>query len=154
MQTAKYCKPALTSFFLFCFAFKKKPKSDQLQYLFPLYCSRKGPYQQVSLHLILISTLEVTNIEPSLVWPRHPHKFSYSLWLNQLRVCYVCVTGVSVFQDNCIVTSLRCYMLELMMVLEELEITDENAECIADFRKQLPEEHFVSPAHCLPSRFV
>lgn len=41
--------------------------------------------------------------------------------------------------------SLRCYMLELIMVIHEEEIVDNNAECVSDFNDTLPEANSVSP---------
>lgn len=60
---------------------------------------------------------------------------------------FVCVSFVSLFQENCINVSLRCYILELIMVIEEEEVLDANAECIVDFVDTLPENHLVSPVY-------
>lgn len=60
-------------------------------------------------------------------------------------VCmFVCISVVSLFQENCKNMSLRCYMLELMMVIDEEDITGKNADCITDFSDMLPKEHLVS----------
>lgn len=41
--------------------------------------------------------------------------------------------------------SLRCYILELIMVIDEEEIVDNYAECISDFSNTLPKTNSVSP---------
>lgn len=40
-------------------------------------------------------------------------------------------------EENCESDSLICYMLELEMVLEELEIQDDNASCVSDFIRHI-----------------
>nr|XP_046272028.1 interleukin-15-like [Scatophagus argus] len=49
-------------------------------------------------------------------------------------------------KENCINVSLRCYMLELIMVIDEEEIVDNNVDCIIDFNEQL----IVDPVGCPP----
>lgn len=43
--------------------------------------------------------------------------------------------------------SLRCYMLELIMVIDEEEIMNNNAGCINDFSDTLPKANSVSPVY-------
>lgn len=43
--------------------------------------------------------------------------------------------------------SLRCYMLELMMVIIEEDIKGSKANCIFDFNERLPEAKHVSPVN-------
>ncbi|XP_042340409.1 interleukin-15-like [Plectropomus leopardus] len=50
-------------------------------------------------------------------------------------------------KENCKMMSLRCYMLELMMVLNEEEVMNE-ANCIFDFNERLPDED--KPVGCPP----
>ncbi|XP_068445284.1 interleukin-21-like isoform X1 [Clinocottus analis] len=50
-------------------------------------------------------------------------------------------------KEKCKMMSLRCYMLELMMVIGEEEIQDKKARCIFDFNATLPTEH---PVDCPP----
>lgn len=40
------------------------------------------------------------------------------------------------------------------MVIEEQQIVDTNADCIADFMEKLPNEHLVSAVYCLASHCV
>ncbi|XP_075888864.1 interleukin-15 isoform X1 [Nelusetta ayraudi] len=51
-------------------------------------------------------------------------------------------------QENCKNMSLRCYMLELMMVIDEEDITGKNADCITDFSDMLPKEHLTDCPPC------
>ncbi|XP_070845937.1 interleukin-15-like [Chaetodon trifascialis] len=48
--------------------------------------------------------------------------------------------SVNDVEEKCKVMSLRCYMLELIMVLDEEEIFDNNADCLMDFNDELPPE--------------
>ncbi|XP_051242687.1 uncharacterized protein LOC127355646 isoform X6 [Dicentrarchus labrax] len=41
-------------------------------------------------------------------------------------------------EESCKITSLRCYMLELIMVAGEEEIMNNDTECIMDFNDTLP----------------
>lgn len=43
--------------------------------------------------------------------------------------------------------SLRCYMLELIMVMGEEEILDNDTDCIHDFNDTLPKVNPVSPVY-------
>ncbi|XP_044041299.1 interleukin-15-like [Siniperca chuatsi] len=43
-------------------------------------------------------------------------------------------------KENCKIMSLRCYMLELIMVINEEEIVDHKANCIFDFNETLPSD--------------
>lgn len=56
-------------------------------------------------------------------------------------------TVLTLFQENCKIMSLRCYMLELLMVIDEEDVTGKNAECITDFSDNLPTEYLVSLAY-------
>uniref|UniRef100_A0A3Q3WEI7 Interleukin n=1 Tax=Mola mola TaxID=94237 RepID=A0A3Q3WEI7_MOLML len=40
---------------------------------------------------------------------------------------------LTIYSENCKHMSLRCYMLELIMAIDEEEIVDNSAECIIDF---------------------
>lgn len=51
-------------------------------------------------------------------------------------------------QKQCKNMSLRCYMLELIMVIDEEEIMNNDADCISDFNEILPTDNSVSPAGC------
>ncbi|XP_041789014.1 interleukin-15-like isoform X2 [Chelmon rostratus] len=49
--------------------------------------------------------------------------------------------SVNDVEDKCKIMSLRCYMLELIMVIDEEEIIDDNnADCLMDFNDILPPE--------------
>ncbi|XP_028449391.1 interleukin-15 isoform X4 [Perca flavescens] len=54
----------------------------------------------------------------------------------------------SAVQDNCKVMSLRCYILELLVVIMEQEIVGPKANCIFDFNDRLPKDNFVGCRPC------
>ncbi|NP_001028220.1 interleukin 15 [Takifugu rubripes] len=51
-------------------------------------------------------------------------------------------------KKQCKNMSLRCYMLELIMVINEEEIMDNNANCISDFNEILPTDNSVGCPPC------
>lgn len=53
---------------------------------------------------------------------------------------------LSVLQKDCKNKSLRCYMLELLMVIDEEAVMGTYADCISDFNANLPTDNSVSPA--------
>lgn len=53
---------------------------------------------------------------------------------------------LSVLQKECKKKSLRCYMLELLMVIDEEAVIGTYADCISDFNANLPTDNSVSPA--------
>lgn len=53
---------------------------------------------------------------------------------------------LSVLQRDCKNKSLRCYMLELLMVIDEEDVMGAYADCISDFNADLPTDNSVSPA--------
>ncbi|XP_068445285.1 uncharacterized protein [Clinocottus analis] len=64
-----------------------------------------------------------------------------------LLKCLRSETLKNAIEEKCKMMSLRCYMLELMMVIGEEEIQDKKARCIFDFNATLPTEH---PVDCPP----
>ncbi|KAM3623353.1 uncharacterized protein V6R79_010081 [Siganus canaliculatus] len=64
---------------------------------------------------------------------------------NYDSVLYTPSTNVAA---HCKVMSLRCYMLELVMVIHEKELLDKNTECIMDFSETLPEHESVDCPPC------
>ncbi|XP_074485489.1 interleukin-15 [Sebastes fasciatus] len=51
-------------------------------------------------------------------------------------------------EEKCKMMSLRCYMLELMMVIIEEDIKGSKANCIFDFNERLPEAKHVGCPPC------
>lgn len=63
------------------------------------------------------------------------------------RLSLVCSEALlPVLQKDCKNKSLSCYMLELLMVIDEEAVNGTYADCISDFNDTLPTENSVSPA--------
>lgn len=63
------------------------------------------------------------------------------------RSSIVCSEALlSVLQKDCKNKSLRCFMLELLMVIDEEAVMGTYADCISDFNANLPTDNSVSPA--------
>lgn len=56
--------------------------------------------------------------------------------------------SINDIKAECKNMSLKCYMLELIMVIDEEEITDHNSDCIKDFNRYLSSEAIVGCPRC------
>lgn len=69
---------------------------------------------------------------------------------SSLPVCSVSI----VLQRDCRNVALKCYMLELIMVIMEEDISGINVDCISDFNDILSTDDSVSAAGSDPALFL
>lgn len=73
---------------------------------------------------------------------------AWTNWTTKTHQSFIVIlcseTLSSLLQKECKNMSLRCYMLELIVVISEEEIINHNADCISDFHEILPTDNSVS----------
>uniref|UniRef100_A0A8P4KGF0 Interleukin-15 n=1 Tax=Dicentrarchus labrax TaxID=13489 RepID=A0A8P4KGF0_DICLA len=94
--------------------------------LFQSTCNlcRESHKTQVWLCFLILSFLSPFTCAASV-----PDVTEVKICLNRLKPA---------IEESCKITSLRCYMLELIMVAGEEEIMNNDTECIMDFNDTLP----------------
>ncbi|XP_068614188.1 interleukin-15-like [Brachionichthys hirsutus] len=118
--------------------------------LLPTCClCRESHKSEVWLRFLILSFLSTYTCAASV-----PGTADVQICLNLLRHdieksdAMLYTPSTNDVKKNCKMMSLRCYMLELIMVINEEEIMDNNAECISDFDETLPEVNSVDCPPC------
>ena len=83
----------------------------------------------------IISWFGFPTLEP-WTWRSDTRTLTWTCWWHESVTDCVRLSP-SLFQENCENVSLKCYMLELIMVLNEEEVIDNNASCVLAFNERL-----------------
>ncbi|KAM9363722.1 interleukin-15 [Symphorus nematophorus] len=113
-------------------------RAKDVQFQWTCNLCRESHKTQVWLCFLVLS-LSVYTCAASL-----PDTVDVKICLDRLKVAIeksdamLYAPSANEVEDNCKIMSLRCYMLELKMVIKEEEITNDDASCIHDFSDALP----------------
>ncbi|XP_068177365.1 interleukin-15 [Antennarius striatus] len=124
-------------------------QSKGVQFLSNCCLCRERHRSQVWLHFLVLSFLSTYMCAASV-----PSTADVQLCLSFLKHAIeksdamLYTPFVNDVDKNCKMMSLKCYMLELIMVIDEEEIVDNKAECISDFDDKLPKVNSVDCPPC------
>lgn len=113
-------------------------RAKDVQFQWSCNLCRESHKTQVWLCFLVLSFFSVYTCAASL-----PDTVEVRICLERLKVAIeksdamLYAPSANDVKDNCKVMSLRCYMLELMMVIKEEEVRTNDAECIFDFSDKL-----------------
>ncbi|KAF1395370.1 hypothetical protein PFLUV_G00010810 [Perca fluviatilis] len=109
---------------------------------------RESHKTQVWLCFLVLSFLSTSTSAAFVPVPNTSHAQSCLKSLkNAIEKSDAMLYAPSAVQESCKVMSLRCYILELLVVIMEQEIVGPKANCIFDFNDRLPKDNFVSPVN-------